>query len=136
MFFSLSECPGFVATGFPWNLTGSLFAVDLAHAGCKYYWRVRFMYYCCGVCFCASFWALGRRRVSIFAITLPFVLAAAGIRGRGARSCNSVKTEQLFALCSQQFRRLKNGTAQSAKPLDQLIGLSRRMGYTEISDLA
>jgi apolipoprotein N-acyltransferase len=133
IFFSLSEwARGFVASGFPWNLTGSLFAVDLASIQAASFVGV---YGLCiiAVAFAAgpAFWALGHRRFSIIAITLPIVLAIAGaIRLAGAPvlapPSNAGAIVRLVQPAIPQSEKWDRSNRQTH--LDQLVDLSRRDG--------
>ena len=133
IFFSLSEwARGFVATGFPWNLTGSLFAVDLASMQAASFIGV---YGLCiiAVVFAAApvFWALGHRRFSIIAITLPIILAAAGaIRLSGAPvptpPSNAGPVVRLVQPAIPQAEKWDRSNRQTH--LDLLVDLSRRNG--------
>ena len=133
IFFSLSEwARGFVATGFPWNLTGSVFAVDLASMQAASFVGVY------GLCIIALafaagpvFWALGYRRFSIIAITLPIILAAAGaIRLAGAPilkpPSNAAPVVRLVQPAIPQAEKWDRSNRQTH--LDQLVHLSRRNG--------
>lgn len=133
IFFSLSEwARGFVATGFPWNLTGSLFAVDLASMQAASFIGV---YGLCiiALAFAAApvFWALGHRRFSIIAITLPIILAVAGaIRLAGApdlvSSSSAGPVVRLVQPAIPQAEKWDRSNRQTH--LDQLVDLSRPNG--------
>ena len=133
IFISLSEwARGFVATGFPWNLTGSLFAVDLASMQAASFIGV---YGLCiiAITFAAApvFWALGHRRFSIIAFTLPIILALAGvIRLAGAPvlgpPANSEPIVRLVQPAIPQAEKWNRANRQTH--LDRLVDLSRQNG--------
>ena len=133
MFLSLSEwARGFVATGFPWNLTGSLFTVDLVSMQAASFIGAY------GLCIIAvvfaaapAFWALGHRRFSIIAITLPIILAAAGaIRLAGAPVLVSPSNaEAVVRLVQPAIPQAEKWDRSSRDThLDLLVNLSRRNG--------
>ena len=71
---------GFVATGFPWNMPGSLFAVDVASL------QAASLFGAYGLTMLAlllamvpAFWAVGGRRVAVIWLLVPFGLVGAGI---------------------------------------------------------
>ena len=80
-FFSLGEWGrGFIATGFPWNLTGSLFAVDLASLQAASIFGIY------GLCVIAmtfaaapAFWVIGCRGFTVLFVLLPLLMAMAGV---------------------------------------------------------
>ena len=133
IFFSLSEwARGFVATGFPWNLPGSMFAVDLASMQTASFIGVY------GLCIIAlafaaapAFWVLGHRRVSIIAFTLPIILASAGaIRLAGAPILASISNAgpvvRLVQPAIPQSEKWDRSNRQNH--LDYLVHLSRQNG--------
>ncbi len=80
-FFSLAEWGrGFVATGFPWNLTGSLFAIDPASMQAA---SVLGVYGLCVVAMILAampaFWIIGHKRFAIISVLLPIVMVIAGV---------------------------------------------------------
>ena len=80
-FFNLCEWGrGFIATGFPWNLTGSLFAVDLASLQAA---SIIGIYGLCVIAmtFAAvpAFWAIGYRRFAVLCLLLPLSMAMVGV---------------------------------------------------------
>ena len=131
IFFSLSEwARGFVATGFPWNLTGSLFAVDLASMQAASFIGV---YGLCiiAIAFAAApvFWAIGHRRFSIIAVTLPIILALAGaIRLAGAPVVGPLSNAEPFVRLVQPAipQAEKWDRANRQTHLDRLVDLSRQ----------
>ena len=133
IFFSLSEwARGFVATGFPWNLTGSMFAVDLASMQAASFIGVY------GLCVIAVvfagapvFWVLGHRCFSIIAITMPIILAATGvIRLAGAPvllpPSNAEPIVRLVQPAIPQAEKWDRSNRQTH--LDHLVSLSRQNG--------
>ena len=71
---------GFVATGFPWNMPGSLFAVDVASL------QAASLFGACGLTMLAlllamvpAFWAVGGQRFAVIWLLVPFGLVGAGI---------------------------------------------------------
>ena len=79
-FFSLGEWGrGFIATGFPWNLTGSLFAVDLASLQAA---SIIGIYGLCVIAmtFAAvpAFWVIGYRGFAVVCVLLPLSMALGG----------------------------------------------------------
>ena len=134
IFFSLSEwARGFVATGFPWNLTGSLFAVDLASMQAASFIGV---YGLCtiAVAFAAApvFWALGHKRFSIIAFILPIILLIAGaIRLAGAPvlvpPSDAGPVVRLVQPAIPQAEKWDRSNRQNH--LGQLVNLSRRNGF-------
>ena len=133
IFFSLSEwARGFVATGFPWNLTGSLFAVDLASMQAASFIGV---YGLCiiAVAFAAApvFWALGHKGFSIIAFTLPIILLVVGaIRLSWAPvlvpQSNGDPVVRLVQPAIPQAEKWDRANRQTH--LDQLVKLSRQNG--------
>ncbi len=133
VFLSLSEwARGFTATGFPWNLTGSLFAVDPASLQAASYIGVY------GLCvfvlaFAAApaFWAIGHRCLAVIAITLPLILGACGamrLAGSPALEYSSdlipiVRLVQPAIEQAEKWDRTKRQTH-----LKKLVGLSRQGG--------
>ena len=94
-FFSLSEWGrGFIATGFPWNLTGSIFAVDLASLQAASTIGIY------GLCVIAmtfaavpAFWAIGCRSFSVVCLLLPLLMAMGGAK----RLSNDFLSETLLS---------------------------------------
>ena len=71
---------GFVGTGFPWNMPGSLFAVDVASL------QAASLFGAYGLTMLAlllamvpAFWAVGGRRFAVIWLLVPFGLVDAGI---------------------------------------------------------
>ena len=71
---------GFVGTGFPWNMPGSLFAVDVASL------QAASLFGAYGLTVLAllfamvpAFWAVGGRRFAVIWLLVPFGLVGAGI---------------------------------------------------------
>lgn len=80
VFFSVAEwARGFVATGFPWNLMGSLFAVTPISLQAA---SVIGVYGLCviAIAFAAvpAFWVIGHRRLAIVVAIFPIIMAAGG----------------------------------------------------------
>ena len=128
--FSLAEwARGFVATGFPWNLTGSLFAFDLASL------QVASVIGAYGLCVIALFfawvpvfWILGHRRFAVMFLILPLVLATFG----AARLANShdghlVSSVSMIRLVQPAIPQAdKWDRSKRQLHLDRLVSLSRQ----------
>jgi apolipoprotein N-acyltransferase len=133
VFFSLSEwARGFVATGFPWNLTGSLFAVDPASLQAAGFIGVY------GLCVIAmafaavpAFWVIGHRRFAVIAVILPIIMSTCGaIRLAKAPALEPssgvvpiVRLVQPAIRQAEKWDRTKRQTH-----LDQLVNLSSQDG--------
>jgi apolipoprotein N-acyltransferase len=128
-FFSLGEwARGFVATGFPWNLTGSLFAVDLASL------QAASVIGAYGLCVIAlffalvpAFWVLGHWRFAALFLILPLVLAAFGA-ARLANSSNGYSpSESMVRLVQPAIPQAdKWDRSKRQRHLDRLVTLSRQ----------
>ena len=129
-FFSLGEwARGFVATGFPWNLTGSLFAVDLASL------QVASVIGAYGLCVIAlffalvpAFWVLGHRRFAAIFLMLPLVLAAFGaVRLANSPDIHSASSGSMVRLVQPAIPQAdKWDRSKRQRHLDRLVNLSRQ----------
>ncbi|MDA7648186.1 apolipoprotein N-acyltransferase [Alphaproteobacteria bacterium] len=129
-FFSLGEfARGFVATGFPWNLTGSLFAVDLASL------QAASVIGAYGLCVIAllfalvpAFWVLGHRRFAAIFLILPLVLAVFGtVRLANSSDGYSVPSRSMVRLVQPAIPQAdKWDQSKRQLHLDRLVGLSRQ----------
>jgi apolipoprotein N-acyltransferase len=129
-FFSLGEwARGFVATGFPWNLTGSLFAVDLASL------QVASVIGAYGLCVIAlffalvpAFWVLGHRRFAAIFLMLPLVLAAFGaVRLANSSDIHSASSGSMVRLVQPAIPQAdKWDRSKRQRHLDRLVNLSRQ----------
>ena len=134
VFLSVAEwARGFVATGFPWNLTGSLFAVDLMSLQAA---SVIGVYGLCviALAFAAvpAFWSIGHRRFAIVLAIFPVIMTVAG----GARLAN-VPALEMASNSAPIVRLVQPGIPQAEKwdqtkrqtHLDHLVELSRQKGW-------
>ena len=131
VFFSLSEwARGFVASGFPWNLTGSLFAVYPASLQAAGFIGV---YGLCvvAVTFAAvpAFWVIGYRRCAVIAVLLPIMMTVFGaLRLAGAPALETlsdgVPIVRLVQPAIPQVEKWDSTKRQTH--LDQLVDLSRK----------
>ena len=129
-FFSLSEWGrGFIATGFPWNLTGSLFAVDLA---CLQAASVIGVYGLCVIAmmFAAvpAIWVIGHRRIAIIVVILPIIMMAGGAI-RLAAVPESDPTVPIIRLVQPAIPQAEKwDQTKQQTHLNRLVNLSRQDG--------
>ena len=130
-FFSLGEWSrGFVATGFPWNLTGSLFAVDLASL------QAASVIGAYGLSVIATFfalvpalWVLGNRRLAVMFLTLPLMLAALGALRLATISDTNLPSGSVVRLVQPNISQTEKwDRSKRQNHLDRLVALSRQGG--------
>ena len=129
-FFSLGEwARGFVATGFPWNLTGSLFAIDLTSL------QAASVIGAYGLCVIALFfaltpvfWVLGHWRLAAIFLILPLVLAAFGaLRLANSPDSHSASSGSMVRLVQPAIPQAdKWDRSKRRLHLDRLASLSRQ----------
>ncbi len=126
--FGLAEWSrGFIATGFPWNLTGGVFAFDPAGLQAA---SVIGIY---GLSVIAllfalvpAFWVLGSRRLAAIFLILPLIMTALGVARLATAPINNQPSTPIVRLVQPAIAQAdKWNPAMRQAHLDRLVTLSR-----------